>query len=89
VAVVDRTNGTCKVFVNGADVTVNGNARNDFTNSSDFEIGRMEGSLVFFGMLDEINLASTLRPAGWILTSYNNQFSPGTFYMVDDAENEP
>lgn len=34
------------------------------------------------GVLDEIRLATTNRSAGWILTEYNNQSSPSTFFTL-------
>lgn len=35
-----------------------------------------------YGNFDEFRISSTLRSAGWITTSYNNQNSPSTFYTV-------
>lgn len=34
------------------------------------------------GMIDEVRLSNTNRSANWILTEYNNQNSPNTFYSV-------
>ncbi|MBI4100287.1 DUF2341 domain-containing protein [Candidatus Microgenomates bacterium] len=36
--------------------------------------------------LDEVRVSSTNRSAGWILTEYNNQNSPSTFYAVASEE---
>jgi hypothetical protein len=40
----------------------------------------------FGGSVDEARLAFTARSAGWILTEYNNQSSPSTFYSVASEE---
>ena len=37
---------------------------------------------VFNGIIDEARVQSISRPAGWILTEYNNQSTPGTFYTI-------
>ncbi|MCL5410309.1 MAG: DUF2341 domain-containing protein [Patescibacteria group bacterium] len=38
------------------------------------------------GVIDEVNLSSTARSAGWITTEYNNQNSPSTFISAADQE---
>ncbi len=40
----------------------------------------------FIGSMDEVRVSDTCFSAGWILTEYNNQNSPGTFYTVNDQE---
>ncbi|MCA9759521.1 MAG: DUF2341 domain-containing protein, partial [Candidatus Eisenbacteria bacterium] len=47
--------------------------------------GNGDGSFDFTGNLDEVRVASSPRSAGWILTEFNNQSSPGTF-LVSGAE---
>lgn len=40
----------------------------------------------FFGtLMDEARIASVARSANWLLTEYNNQGSPGTFFSVVDT----
>ena len=34
------------------------------------------------GIIDEVRISNNVRTAGWILTEYNNQNSPSTFYSV-------
>jgi len=41
------------------------------------------------GLLDEIRLSDTNRSASWILTSYNNQEDPSTFYAIGNEEDLP
>jgi hypothetical protein len=80
VAVVDRANGDANLFVNGTANTERTNTLTDFAVNSDFELGRMENA--FFklsGIVDEVEVATTLRPIDWIRTAYNNQRSPATF----------
>jgi hypothetical protein len=38
------------------------------------------------GSIDEMKVSATARSAGWIVTEYNNQSSPATFYSVSDTE---
>jgi MSHA biogenesis protein MshQ len=91
VAVIDRAGGNCQLFVNGALATSgNDDVRTDFATNSDFEFGRLENNAFHFrGVLDEINIATTMRPAGWIVTTFNNQSAPGEFYTVDPEEDAP
>lgn len=41
------------------------------------------------GLADEIRISSVARAADWIITEYNNQSSPSTFYSVVGEENKP
>ena len=36
----------------------------------------------FDGTIDEVRVSNSIRSAGWVLTEYNNQNSPSTFYSV-------
>ena len=36
----------------------------------------------FDGIIDEVRVSNSIRSAGWVLTEYNNQYSPSTFYTV-------
>ena len=38
-------------------------------------------------ILDEVRVSNTVRSAGWILTEYNNQNAPATFYTVGAEQN--
>jgi MSHA biogenesis protein MshQ len=88
--VVDRADATALIFVDGDSVAIDTSIVNDFETTSDFEIARMENSLFFFsGTLDEIRVASTLRPPEWLRTAFNNQLQPGSFHMLGPEELEP
>lgn len=41
------------------------------------------------GRIDEVRISNSniVRSAGWILTEYNNQSAPGTFYLVGAEQN--
>ena len=43
------------------------------------------GTFLLNGILDEIRVSSSVRPADWIATEYNNQNSPSTFYTISGA----
>ncbi len=39
------------------------------------------------GRIDEVRFAERVHSPGWVLTEYNNQWSPSTFYDVGSEEN--
>jgi hypothetical protein len=41
------------------------------------------------GILDEVRISNSRRSANWIITEYNNQNSPSTFYTVGARETLP
>jgi hypothetical protein len=41
------------------------------------------------GRLDEFRFSTFLRPTSWILTEYNNQNNPGTFYSIGSETAPP
>jgi hypothetical protein len=45
---------------------------------------RWQGGQSFGGMLDEIRISRRTHSADWVLTEYNNQYSPGSFYTFSD-----
>ncbi|MEJ7627140.1 MAG: DUF2341 domain-containing protein [Ferruginibacter sp.] len=47
--------------------------------------GNGSADMDFDGSIDEIRVVSSARSAGWVLTEYNNQSSPSTFYSVGSA----
>ncbi len=44
--------------------------------------GNGNANMDFYGTIDEAHVSNSVRSAGWILTEYNNQNSPSTFYSV-------
>lgn len=76
------TGGSGVLYLNGvSDGTDTGTTTASTTN---VEIGRYRGGagLYWNGRLDEIRASSTARSANWIISEYNNQSSPSTFYSV-------
>lgn len=77
VGVITGTTGS--IYVDGVQVT-NGTA-NAFTDtSSTLQIGRFNNGYFFTGKMDEVRVSNVERSADWILTEYNNQNAPNTFY---------
>jgi hypothetical protein len=55
--------------------------------TASFNLGRREQPSQWFdGNLDEARVSSTVRPAGWLSTSFNNQNSTTSFYSVTGQE---
>jgi MSHA biogenesis protein MshQ len=90
-AVIDRAQGSCAIFINGVNNTdpANNDVLTNFETNLDFEIGRMKNGVEWTGSLDEVTVASTKRPLGWITTTFNNQNAPGAFYTVGGEEDRP
>ena len=40
----------------------------------------------FNGLIDEVRVSSTVRSSDWIITGYNNQSSPSTFYALNPED---
>lgn len=87
-AIVSKLQGRAQIFVDGVFVNPNDTSiGNQFESNSDFEIGRMENNTnPYGGMLDEVELASVMRPVEWIQTSHANQRAPSAFYAIGDQE---
>gem|GEM_PF-2162366 len=44
------------------------------------------GGRQFYGIIDEVRFSNLARTNGWVLTCYNNQNNPGSFYTVGPEE---
>ncbi|OGU70036.1 MAG: hypothetical protein A2W30_04910, partial [Ignavibacteria bacterium RBG_16_36_9] len=66
-----------KLYVNG--VLVDSSTFTETINTNPFNLKIGDD---FSGTIDEVCIFNTVCTAGWILTEYNNQNSPGTFYSV-------
>ena len=94
VVAIDITNKLRHFYVNGAEVsptTINPNdAPSNWTPVTTYngtlpdEIGgRSINSQTYFkGTLDEVRVSNSVRSADWVMTEYNNQRSPSTFYSL-------
>ncbi len=43
----------------------------------------------YTGNIDETRISSSIRSADWIITDYNSQGSPSTFYSIGDLQESP
>ncbi len=86
--VVGIYNGTAWfVYINGAqDATTVTDAGPVSVPGRKLEVGAVDvggvPSTFFNGVIDEVRLSNIARSADWIVTEYNNQNSPSTFYTV-------
>jgi hypothetical protein len=92
VAVSDSSAGLNRIYINGTQVnTVSRSTINTLTEY--LRLGSYKGAGwansgdgYYSGLLDEVRVSNTARSAGWILTSYNSQNSPSTFYSLGSEE---
>jgi hypothetical protein len=72
-AVVDRTGGTARLYVDGADATQSGQVQTDFPVQSDINLGRFtNGNFYFNGVMDETRIANGARSSNWVWASWMN-----------------
>jgi hypothetical protein len=96
------TAANLQIYISGADTTNTGTAGSGGTPSdmsldfsTDWGIGGRYGEDSEFGSppeafmngeMDEIRVSTTLRPAGWISTEYNNQNNPTGFVQTGSEQ---
>jgi hypothetical protein len=82
----DFATGVVSLFRNGALVSTGFTDRVPLSAPNDIDVigNRAYGLGVqnFPGMLDEVSVSHTVRSSDWIMTQYNNQVNPATFYAV-------
>ncbi len=86
----DGSTGQIKMYRNGAltDTIAGSSTAITYAGDTPYLGGPNTGGLgdnVFtahHGLLDEIRIYSGVQSAGWILTEYNNEFDPATFYEI-------
>ena len=89
-AVVNRPMGTALLYVNGASVATETAAATMFATNTLVSAARMtDASSYLAGKLDEIEIATTARPAEWLKTSFNNQSQPSSFHALGPEEQAP
>ena len=70
-AVVNRSAGTARLYLDGADCTQIGNAWTSFATANDVNLGRVLSSSTYFdGTVDEARIESVLRSANWVWASW-------------------
>ena len=85
------SNPRFRVYMDGALVSGNNASGNILTTTEPVQFGkRVVGDDRWYnGDLDELRISDIVRSAAWILTEYNNQNSPSTFYTVGAATSSP
>jgi len=85
-------NEAITLYVNGVRQT-NANSSTAATTNRNTSIPLVIGSCdsgtnceLFDGKIDEVRFSNAVRSSGWILTEYNNQSNPATFYTVGSEE---
>lgn len=82
VAVTYDVSGNYVFYINGASAG-SGTSLQTFTLTNTFRTGSPSND--FKGKVDELHLANAVRTSSWIVSEYNNQSSPSTFYSVGTA----
>ncbi|MFX1485480.1 MAG: DUF2341 domain-containing protein, partial [Promethearchaeota archaeon] len=87
VGVADSLGGDLLLYIDGIE---RGNALysgSTQTGTSVIQIGNNPGSIGFIqewdGRIDEVRVSSSYRSLGWIVTEFNNQNDPDSFYAVN------
>lgn len=85
VGVFDNPNDLMTLYLNGVSIGT-ATYTGSFGGSAFMSIGRMNyasGNFWYFGgKIDEPRIAYTPRSSSWVLSEYNNQNSPSTFYTL-------
>ncbi|MEJ2276842.1 MAG: DUF2341 domain-containing protein, partial [Candidatus Lokiarchaeota archaeon] len=86
--VVAVYNGTYqKLYLNGVlNAEPQASTLNNITDN--WWIGTDGNGNFFDGIIDEVRISHTDRSAGWILTEYNNQFDPNSFYTLGEEKTQ-
>jgi hypothetical protein len=77
--------GVAKLFIDGSQFDTDNTVSEIL--SSPLGLFFAEGD--FNGSLDEIRISDIPRSNDWILTEYNNQYDPSSFYSVGNKQNRP
>lgn len=85
--IVDRTANSLRLYFNGvedvaAQTSISGFG--SFNTTEDLFIGDLRGDTLFAysGLVDEVRISNSIRSADWIISEYNNQNDPASFYSV-------
>lgn len=87
VTVVDRSANVLHVYQNGVDQgTVSISSIGSTNTTTNLYFGASNsGTSPLNGRLEEVEISNVALSAGWVVTEYNNQNSPATFYTVGSA----
>lgn len=92
-ATVSRTSGSCDIYYNGIDATVDGSIRNDFATANILNLGRMTNSVAYLnGYLDDVRIYDHQLNATEIGEIYNllknASITDNTFKEDRDAQEQ-
>ena len=80
-------NGTnILIFINGVLKNETGKTATVPLSSSPVYVGTNNVGSYFTGFLDEVRISNMSRSASWIVTEFNNQHDPSTFYILEYEE---
>jgi hypothetical protein len=77
-----------KAYINGTQVgTIHVRSMSPVTDTFDIGFWRPSNPSDYFdGILDEIRISNISRSIDWVVTEFNNQFNPDSFYTVELKE---
>ena len=89
-ATVNRTNGTVRLFVDGADATMSGSVRTDFANAAGVNLGRLTNAVFYFqGTMDEVRIERVTRSSNWVWVSWMTVASNATLVSYSEVNPQP
>jgi len=91
---VDQDNSVGTIYVNGiGEGSMSNTGTPTFGTFGNYSIGRIDldqtpgETLKFFeGIIDELRLSKKVLSVGWVMTEYENQLDPNSFYSVNLQE---
>jgi hypothetical protein len=89
-AVVSRSAGAARLYLDGADCTQGGAAWTTFATANHVNLGRVLSSSTYFeGSLDEARIESTARSANWVWASWMTVASNAAFTAASAVIRQP
>ena len=86
VGVADSDTNRLKLYIDGTERGNTPYSGSTQTGTSVIHIANNPGSVGFIqewdGRIDEVRVSSSYRSLGWIITEFNNQYDPDSFYAV-------
>lgn len=85
---INNSNGRGTLYYDGTSnatnnsMTLRPSSMGVTTTQNYFGLSQYTGDHGLYGNFDEFRISNTVRSAGWIQTSYNNQNAPSSFYTV-------
>jgi hypothetical protein len=77
---------TAKLYINDYSPVFKSASNVTWTSQNMYIGDRSDHKRQFYGFIDEVRVSNIARDAAWIITEYNNQLNPATFYIVCPEE---